>query len=64
MLKRIGRSIGLIPACSCRQVAAYAGRAASHWQSGKVDHDQGVSNMGGDYQPLKLGQLGSARYTI
>lgn len=29
-----------------RQVAAYAGLAPSHWQSGKIDHDQGVSKAG------------------
>jgi transposase len=29
-----------------RQVAAYAGLAASPWQSGKIDHDQGVSKAG------------------
>ncbi|QND61957.1 IS110 family transposase [Mesorhizobium huakuii] len=29
-----------------RQVAAYAGVAATPWQSGSVDHDQGVSKAG------------------
>ncbi|MER9357920.1 transposase, partial [Mesorhizobium sp. M0514] len=29
-----------------RQVAAYAGLAATPWQSGSVDHDQGVSKAG------------------
>lgn len=29
-----------------RQVAAYAGLAPTPWQSGKVDHDQGVSKSG------------------
>ncbi|TIY09690.1 MAG: IS110 family transposase, partial [Mesorhizobium sp.] len=29
-----------------RQVAAYAGLAPSPWQSGAVDHDQGVSKSG------------------
>lgn len=29
-----------------RQVASYAGLAPSHWQSGKIDHDQGVSKAG------------------
>ena len=29
-----------------RQVAAYAGLAPSHWQSGQIDHDQGVSKTG------------------
>lgn len=29
-----------------RQVAAYAGLAPSHWQSGQIDHDQGVSKAG------------------
>ena len=29
-----------------RQVASYAGLAPSHWQSGKIDHEQGVSKTG------------------
>ena len=32
---------------NCRQVAAHVGLAASHWQSGNVNNDQGVSK-GGD----------------
>ncbi len=29
-----------------RQLAAYAGLAASPWQSGSIDHEQGVSHAG------------------
>ncbi len=29
-----------------RQLAAYAGLAPSPWQSGKIDHEQGVSKAG------------------
>src|SRR5437588_11671212 len=29
-----------------RQVAAYAGLAPTPWQSGSIDHEQGVSNAG------------------
>ena len=40
-----------------RQVAAYAGLAASHWQSGKIDHDQGVSKAGNPRLRTTLIQL-------
>ena len=40
-----------------RQVAAYAGLAPSHWQSGKVDHDQGVSKAGNPRLRTSLIQL-------
>lgn len=40
-----------------RQVAAYAGLAPSHWQSGKVDHDQGVSKAGNPRLRTALIQL-------
>ena len=40
-----------------RQVAAYAGLAPSHWQSGKVDHDQGVSKAGNPRLRTALVQL-------
>ncbi len=40
-----------------RQVAAYAGLAPSHWQSGKVDHDQGVSKAGNPRLRTTLIQL-------
>lgn len=40
-----------------RQVAAYAGLAASHWQSGKIDHDQGVSKAGNPRLRTALVQL-------
>lgn len=40
-----------------RQVAAYAGLAPSHWQSGKIDHDQGVSKAGNPRLRTALVQL-------
>jgi transposase len=40
-----------------RQVAAYAGLAPSHWQSGKIDHDQGVSKAGNSRLRTSLIQL-------
>jgi len=40
-----------------RQVAAYAGLAPSHWQSGKIDHDQGVSKAGNPRLRTTLIQL-------
>lgn len=40
-----------------RQVAAYAGLAASHWQSGNIDHDQGVSKAGNPRLRTTLIQL-------
>lgn len=40
-----------------RQVAAYAGLAPSHWQSGKIDHDQGVSKAGNPRLRTSLIQL-------
>lgn len=40
-----------------RQVAAYAGLAPSHWQSGKIDHDQGVSKAGNPRLRTALIQL-------
>ncbi|CCW16097.1 Mobile element protein [Sphingobium indicum BiD32] len=40
-----------------RQVASYAGLAPSHWQSGKVDHDQGVSKAGNPRLRTTLIQL-------
>jgi transposase len=40
-----------------RQVAAYAGLAPSHWQSGKIDHDQGVSKAGNPRLRTSLVQL-------
>jgi transposase len=40
-----------------RQVAAYAGLAPSHWQSGKVDHDQGVFKAGNPRLRTTLIQL-------
>ena len=32
--------------CNRRQVAAYAGLAPTPWQSGSVDHEQGVAQSG------------------
>jgi transposase len=40
-----------------RQVAAYAGLAPSHWQSGRIDHDQGVSKAGNPRLRTSLIQL-------
>jgi len=40
-----------------RQVAAYAGLAPSHWQSGQIDHDQGVSKAGNPRLRTALIQL-------
>ena len=40
-----------------RQVAAYAGLAPSHWQSGKLNHDQGVSKAGNPRLRTALVQL-------
>lgn len=40
-----------------RQIAAYAGLAPSHWQSGKIDHDQGVSKAGNPRLRTALVQL-------
>ncbi|WP_176590492.1 IS110 family transposase [Sphingobium sp. EM0848] len=40
-----------------RQVAAYAGLAPSHWQSGQVNHDQGVSKAGNPRLRTALIQL-------
>ena len=40
-----------------RQVAAYAGLAASHWQSGQIDQDQGVSKSGNPRLRTTLIQL-------
>ena len=40
-----------------RQVAAYAGLVPSHWQSGKIDHDQGVSKAGNPRLRTTLIQL-------
>ena len=40
-----------------RQVAAYAGLAPSHWQSGNIDHDQGVSKAGNPRLRTSLIQL-------
>lgn len=40
-----------------RQVAAYAGLAPSPWQSGSVDHDQGVSKAGNPRLRTTLIQL-------
>jgi transposase len=40
-----------------RQVAAYAGLAPSHWQSGQVDHNQGVSKAGNPRLRTSLIQL-------
>ena len=40
-----------------RQVAAYAGLAASHWQSGKINNDQGVSKAGNPRLRTTLVQL-------
>jgi transposase len=40
-----------------RQVAAYAGLAPSHWQSSKIDHDQGVSKTGNSRLRTRLIQL-------
>jgi len=40
-----------------RQVAAYAGLAASHWQSGNINNDQGVSKAGNPRLRTTLVQL-------
>ena len=40
-----------------RQLAAYAGLAASHWQSGNVNNDQGVSKAGNPRLRTTLVQL-------
>jgi transposase len=40
-----------------RQVAAYAGLAASHWQSGNINNDQGVSKAGNPRLRSTLVQL-------
>jgi transposase len=40
-----------------RQVAAYAGLAASHWQSGNINNDQGVSKGGNPRLRTTLVQL-------
>jgi transposase len=40
-----------------RQVAAYAGLAPTPWQSGKVDHEQGVSKSGNPRLRSTLVQL-------
>jgi transposase len=40
-----------------RQVAANAGLAPSHWQSGQIDHDQGVSKVGNPRLRTALIQL-------
>jgi transposase len=40
-----------------RQVAAYAGLAASHWQSGSINNDQGVSKAGNPRLRTTLVQL-------
>ena len=40
-----------------RQVAAYAGLAPSHWQSGQIDRDQGVSKAGNPRLRTALIQL-------
>ncbi|MER9032364.1 IS110 family transposase [Mesorhizobium sp. M0674] len=40
-----------------RQVAAYAGLAPTPWQSGKIDHDQGVSKAGNPRLRTTLIQL-------
>ena len=40
-----------------RQVAAYAGLAASHWQSGNINNDQGVSKAGNPRLRTMLVQL-------
>jgi transposase len=53
-LKGIGPEFGAILWSEClyrsfdnrRQVAAYAGLAPTPWQSGKIDHEQGVSKAG------------------
>ena len=45
------------PFANRRQVAAYAGLAPSHWQSGKIDHDQGVSKAGNPRLRTALIQL-------
>ena len=40
-----------------RQLAAYAGLAATPWQSGSVDHEQGVSKAGNPRLRTTLVQL-------
>jgi transposase len=40
-----------------RQLAAYAGLAASHWQSGNINNDQGVSKAGNPRLRTTLVQL-------
>lgn len=40
-----------------RQIAAYAGLAASHWQSGNINNDQGVSRAGNPRLRATLVQL-------
>lgn len=40
-----------------RQLAAYAGLAASHWQSGNINNDQGVSKAGDPRLRTTLVQL-------
>jgi transposase len=40
-----------------RQVAAYAGLSASHWQSGNINNDQGVSKAGNPRLRTTLVQL-------
>ena len=43
--------------CRRRQIAAYAGLAATPWQSGSVAHEQGVSKAGNARLRKKLVQL-------
>jgi len=40
-----------------REVASYAGLAASPWQSGGVDHQQGISKAGNARVRRAIGQL-------
>jgi transposase len=40
-----------------REVASYAGLAPSPWQSGGVDHEQGISKSGNSHVRKTMGQL-------